>query len=280
MFEPVSPSFVFFFFAFRFFFPVLCVCTHSRHAPKHQPCAPPPSPGQKMKLPCHCEVSTTMTACTHIVCITRACPPTASAHGLWSARDQPHPSTHKETAGVSGMMPMYRLAVSPFFISFFFSLFISSFFHFIFFFPVLCVCTPSRHTSEHHLRAPPLSLGQKPKWPCCRKVLTTMTTTTCTHIIRITHPCPSHDFDMRLTTLFDAERDYRHRTASSIKPTTLYVSLPSLFFFLFSFSLSHARRDGPAQKCRNARECRCVIDLVSSFSVSVSFFLFGCIQYL
>ena len=44
------------FFHFRFFFPVLCICAPSRHAPKHRPRAPPPLPDQKIKLPCHREV--------------------------------------------------------------------------------------------------------------------------------------------------------------------------------------------------------------------------------
>jgi len=67
-----------------------------------------------------------------------------------------------------------------------------------------------------------------------------MMTTTYTHIACI----PSHDFDAQPTTLFDAQRDCRHRTASSMKPITLYVFLP-LFFFSFLF-LSFACPTGRA----------------------------------
>lgn len=64
--------------------------------------------------------------------------------------------------------------------------------------------------------------------------------------------------------------------ASSQSP---YMSSSCLFsFFLFFFSLSHAWRDGPVRKCWNAHKgwhrCRCIIDLVFSFSVSFFFFFF------
>jgi len=60
----------------------------------------------------------------------------------------------------------------------------------------------------------------------------------CTHIVCTTHPCPSHDFDTWPTTLFDAQRDHQHQTASGMKLITLYVF--PLLLFSFFFSLSHA----------------------------------------
>jgi len=105
-------------------------------------------------------------------------------------------------------------------------------FHFISFFPVLCICAPSRHAPEHHPRM---------RQPRHCKVLTTA----CTHIACITCACPSHGFcarpvvGTRPAMLLDPQRDHRRRTASGMKPMyglAWYVFLPLLFFSVASIT--------------------------------------------
>ena len=147
---------------------------------------------------------------------------------------------------------------------------------FHFFFPVLCVCAPFRHASEHCLRAPPLSLGQKPKRPRCRKVLT-MTTTTCTTLhASSTHVPPTISTRGRPPSL-----THKETTGINLRSQSPCMSSSPLFSFFFSFFLYRMPdgmgRPGSAETRVNVGAL--FIDLVSSFSVSL-FFIFGCIQYL
>ena len=146
---------LFLLFAFCFVFPVMCMCTPSRHAPKHQPRALPPLPGQKMTLPCHRGVST-MTACTHIVSIIRPCPPQSFCArpvvGTQPTTPFDLPRDHwPQTA--SGMKLMYSLTVSPF--SFFFFSFRFSFFWVSFLFSQPCAFAHPLDTHSNTILACP-----------------------------------------------------------------------------------------------------------------------------
>jgi len=154
-FEPVSPVFI-------FFFPVLCVCTLSTRAqtstshaptlagPEDEAAAPSRGLDDDDRLHPHRVHHPRMSHgfCARPVVGTR---PTTLF--------DPQRDRRRRTA--SGMKPMYRLTVSPFFIFSFF------------FFPspvrlrtlLTRIRTPSR--------VPPLSLDQKPKRPRRHKVLTT-----------------------------------------------------------------------------------------------------------
>ena len=62
----------------------------------------------------------------------------------------------------------------------------------------------------------------------------------------------------RPTTLFNPQRDRRHRAVRSIKPiyeVAWYVPLSFSFFLFFCVACNPShRRNGPAQRCRHMRE--------------------------
>src|SRR4029077_18078471 len=120
-------------------------CAPSRHAPKHQPHALPPLPGQKIKFLCHHEVST-MTACTHVAYITRVSPHGFCARPVVGTRPTTpfDPQRDRWHRTASAMKPMYRLPHFFFFLSLFRFSFFFSFFLFFFSSPVR-LRPPSTH---------------------------------------------------------------------------------------------------------------------------------------
>jgi len=187
----------------------------------------------------------------------------------------------------SAMKPIYRLPVSPcffffsfsFHFSFFFFFFFFIFSFFLFFFPSpVHLRTLLTHIQTPSSRAPALA------WPEAKAATPSQgldDDDNCLHPHRVHHP-PMSPLWFRHV----ADHLLRHTKRPLAlncqwhEANHLYAFLPPFFFFLIFFSLSHAQRDRPAQKCQNVHECRCVIDLVFFFfCFFFLFFLFGCSTY-